>query len=333
MTITPSESSHAQRKVITVTLNPSLDRTITTQFLAIGYHNRSTGTTRLDPAGRGVSVSRALYALGVETHAIVVLGHDANGRAYESVLCEEQFPMTVLRREGETRHNTIILDASQQNETVITEESSGISRHDRQAVATTLAEITAPGDTVVFAGGLPPQVRPDTYAVLTSLVQTKGAAVAINAGGGDALEKSIQARPRLIYLTQQQLERLNNIPVRVTEDVIACARQLQERGVRRVLVAMEETHSALLLTEDGGWLAQWPEGEGSRGGCAEALIAGYLGGRLRQESFEDSLALGAAVTAYTAMQVGHEFPTVRDAQEIASQVTIITLEPTAVLLA
>ncbi len=239
--------------------------------------------------------------------------------------------MTVLRRDGETRHNTIILDAGQQNETVITEESSGISWHDRQAVATTLAAITEPGDSVVFAGGLPPEVRADTYALLTSLVQTKGAAVAINAGGGEALEKSIQARPRLIYLTQRQLERLNNIPVRVTEDVIACGRQLRERGVKRVLVAMEESHGALLLTEDGGWLAQWPEGEGSRGGCAEALIAGYLAGRLRRQSFEESLALGAAVTAYTAMQVGHEFPTVRDAQEIASEVTVTALEPVAAM--
>ncbi len=83
MTTPPSETSHTQKKVITVTLNPSLDRTVTTHFLALGYHNRTTATTRLDPAGRGVSVSRALHALGVETHAVVVLGHDANGRAYE----------------------------------------------------------------------------------------------------------------------------------------------------------------------------------------------------------------------------------------------------------
>ncbi len=326
MTNAQGESARTQKKVITVTLNPSLDRTVTTHFLALGYHNRTSATTRLDPAGRGVSVSRALYALGVETHAIVVLGRDADGRAYETLLCEEQFPMTVLRRDGETRHNTIILDAAHQHETMITEESSGLSWHDRQAVATTLAEITEPGDSVVFAGSLPPQVRADTYALLTSLVQTKGAAVAINAGGGDALEKSIQARPRLIYLTQQQLERLNNIPVRVTEDVIACAQRLRTRGVRRVLVAMEADDRALLLTETGGWLATWPSGDGSRGGCSEALIAGYLAGRLRGQSFEDALALGAAVTAHTAMQVGHAFPTSREAEDIASAVTLTALE-------
>ncbi len=321
---TNNEAPRREKKVITVTLNPSLDRTLTTHFLSLGYHNRTTDTTRLDPAGRGVNVSRALHALGMPTHAIVVVGHDATGRAYQALLAEEQFPITILRREGRTRSNISILDTGHGHQTIILEESGELARADRQAVANALIELIETGDTVVFAGSLPPGARSDSYAVLTSLAEAKGGAVAINAGGGEPLLRAIRARPRLLYLTQTQAEGLFNFPVRAYEDVLYCAHQLQEQGAPRVLIAMEKPEGAFLVTEAGAWMASWPEISGTRSGRAEALIAGYLAGRLQRLSFEESLRLGAAAAAYTVSQVGHEFGTRRDIEDNLEQVTVVS---------
>ena len=182
----PSEAK-TEAKVITVTLNPSLDRTLVTHFLAVGYHNRTTGPTRLDPAVRGVSVSRALYALGVPTHAIILLGRDATGRSYQSLLAEEQFPITILRREGTTRSNIDIKDTGHNHETIVLEESTGVEQAHLEMVADMIQQLVAPGDRVVFAGSVPEGVRTDVYAWLTTVAQTAGARVAINAGGGESL--------------------------------------------------------------------------------------------------------------------------------------------------
>jgi 1-phosphofructokinase family hexose kinase len=314
------------KKVITVTLNPSLDRTVTTQYLSPGYHNRTSGTTRLDPAGRGVSISRALHALGVPTHAVILIGTDPNGRAYEALLEEEQFSMTILRGIRRTRSNIVIVDTGHKHETVLLEDSDTISREGRRMVSNALVELIKPGDSVVFAGSLPGGARPDTYAMLTSLAQGAGAAVAINAGGGEPLEQSIQARPMLIYITQAQLERLFNIPVRAYSDVVYCASKLRERRVRRVLIAMEESDQAFLMTETGAWVARWPQVTGTQSGHAEALIAGYLAGRLKQRSFYEALHLGAAMAAYTVSQVGHEFGTLSDVESVVGDVEVIPAE-------
>jgi 1-phosphofructokinase family hexose kinase len=322
----PVETPVEPKKVITVTLNPSLDRTVTTQYLSPGYHNRTSGTTRLDPAGRGVSISRALHALGVPTHAVILIGADPNGRAYEALLEDEQFPMTILRGVGRTRSNIVIVDTGHKHETVLLEDSDTISREARRMVSNALVELIKPGDSVVFAGSLPGGARPDTYAMLTSLAQGAGAAVAINAGGGEALEQSIQARPMLIYITQSQLERLFNIPVRAYSDVVYCASKLRERRVRRVLIAMEESDQAFLMTETGAWVARWPQVTGTYSGHAEALIAGYLAGRLKERSFYEALHLGAAMAAYTVSQVGHEFGTLRDVESVVGDVEVIPAE-------
>jgi 1-phosphofructokinase len=319
-------SDEQSAKVITVTLNPSLDRTLTTHFLSLGYHNNATDTTRLDPAGRGVNVSCALHALGVPTHAIILLGSDATGRAYKALLAEEDFPITVIPREGRTRSNITIYDTGHNQQTDIHEESAGLTRADRQRITNTLLELIVPNDTVVFAGSLPADVRADTYALLTSLAETKGAAVAINAGGGEPLKQSIQARPRLMYMTQTQLEGLFNIPVRAPEDVLYWAKTLRAQGVERVLVVMESSESALLVTETGAWLAEWPEVSGTVSGRSEALIAGYLAGRLSHRSFEESLELAAIAAAYTVSQVGNVFGTVEDAQTFTDKVLVTPVD-------
>ncbi len=321
------EQDQANKKVITVTLNPSLDRNLETSFLAVGYHNVASEATRLDPAGRGVSVSRALHALGVATHAIVLIGHDPTGQAYQALLAEEQFPITILRREGRTRSNIFIRDTGLNNETVILEESTGVSQADLELVAATMKQLIQPGDTVVFAGSLPRGLSQDTYAWLVDAAQEAGAEVAINAGGGEALRQSLPAGPELIYLTQSQAEALFNYPVRQMEDVIGCARKLREQGANKVWIALPDTDSAVLAAEEGVWIIELPElASGTRSGQAEAMIAGYLAGRMQQRSLEEAMEMGAAAAAYTKTQVGHEFGTLKEVQEFSDQVNVTPLD-------
>jgi len=323
---TSEEQSKEPKKVITVTLNPSLDRTITVRYLSPGYYNRTTDATRLDPAGRGVSISRALHTLGVPTHAVILLGNDPNGQAYQALLRDEQFPIAILRRDGGTRSNITIVDTGHKNETVLREDSDTITRADRRLVANALVELTKPGDTVVFAGTLPGGARSDTYAMLTSLAQGAGASVAINAGGGEPLERSLQARPTLIYVTRQQLERLFNIPVRAYSDILASADRLRERRIQRVLVAMPESDRALLLTESGAWMVHWPPVTGTHSGRAEALIAGFLAGRMTERPYPEALHLAGAMAAYTVSHIGHEFGALRDVESLVGDVEVVSVE-------
>ena len=276
-----NSASRPDVKVITVTLNPSLDRTLVTHFLSLGYHNWTRETTRLDPAGRAVNVSRALHLLGVATHAVILVGNDATGRSYQALLSEEEFPITVLRRTGRTRSNIVIKDTGHGNETFIGEDSDGVSVDDVAQVVEALRELIEPGDRVVFAGSLPKPLAEDTYTGLIEVAHEAGGWVAINAGGGDPLRASLAAKPDIIYLTQTQVEGLFNFPVRTYEDVIYCAQQLEGMGAGKVLVAMTQSDSAVLIAKQGAWLVELPSNvPGTSTGQAEAMIAGYLTGAL-----------------------------------------------------
>jgi 1-phosphofructokinase len=317
----------AQPKVITVTLNPSLDRTVPTHFLALGYENRTREATRLDPAGRGIGIARALHQLGVPTHALLLIGHDATGRAYQALIAEEQFPISILRRDGLTRSGIIIQDSGHESETSIWEDSDGVTHDDLQQVADTLIQLIHQGDKVVFAGSLPSGVSTDTYAWFADVVQSAGARVAINAGGGEALQLALKAKPAWVYLTQLQVEHLFNFPVRAQEDVIHCAQKLRDEGAATVLIAMSQTNETILVADNGILTASWPdEITGTHSGKAEAMIAGYLAGRFKELSREEALSLSAASAIYTESQMGHEFGTLKDMQEHTEKVDVRSTE-------
>ena len=59
--------------IVTLTLNPSLDRTVEVETLARGEVMRALGV-RVDPGGKGINVSRALAAHGLPTRAVVTVG-------------------------------------------------------------------------------------------------------------------------------------------------------------------------------------------------------------------------------------------------------------------
>src|SRR5206468_3577833 len=65
--------SGGDRVIVTLTLNPSLDRTVEIDELVRGAVLRAT-SARLDPGGKGVNVCRALLANGVPSRAVVAVG-------------------------------------------------------------------------------------------------------------------------------------------------------------------------------------------------------------------------------------------------------------------
>ena len=113
-----------------------------------------------------------------------------------------------------------------------------------------------------------------------------------------------------------------NVPVRAQEDVIGAGRHLQGRGVRRVLITIEETCTAYLLTEEGVWRAELPDSAGMRVGMAGALIAGFLAGRLGGETFEAALQLGAATASVTLSRLGHDYGTREEVEAVLPKINV-----------
>ena len=279
--------------IVTVTLNPSLDRTIEVDRLARGCVQRVTAA-RLDPGGKGVNVARALLANSVPALAVLPVA-GAEGDQLVALLKQEGVDGAVVPVLGRTRSNIAIAEADGAV-TKLNEPGASLSADDLEVLAGKVLAVAVPGTWVVLCGSLPPGLQDDAYAILTHRFVTAGLRVAVDSSG-PALRAAVAAGPELVKPNADELAEAVGRPLHSRSAVVDAARELQQLGARTVLVSLGS--DGAILVDEFVVAGESPVDEPrSTVGAGDALLAGFLAGRSsgmsRREAFAEALAWGAA---------------------------------------
>ena len=95
--------------IVTVTPNPSLDRTLHLRRLEPGAVNRATATMT-EPSGKGVNVALALHGVGVEVRAVLPVGGSV-GREIRLTLEQLGLDVVGVPIAGDVRSNVSLVEA------------------------------------------------------------------------------------------------------------------------------------------------------------------------------------------------------------------------------
>ena len=276
--------------IITVTLNPSIDRTISIQELKLGSVNRCE-LTSVDPGGKGVNVSRALDAFGVKTYAILVCG-ELGAHWFDKHLESNRIPHALVHAPGITRSNVTIVEADG-TVTKINEPGITLSRAVIQEVKDSLDAIEIEGNWVVLAGKLNPGAPVDTYRELAQFARDRGAKIAID-GSGPEFKTALEIKPDLIKPNQYELAELVGRNLNNIHEVIAACREVIGRGIGQVLCSLG-VDGAILVTQDEVVHCE-PEtaASGTPVGAGDILLAIYIGGGATPHALKNAIAWSAA---------------------------------------
>ena len=134
--------------VITVTLNPAIDKTLKVRNFSIGEVNRS-NAIRYDIGGKGVNVSKVLKNLNIESTCIGFVGG-----MWEDTFLKELSKRGIATKfthiSGEMRTNTKIVDEINGTFTDLNEEGPEISRDVLNIFLKEFAEGLSKSDIVVL---------------------------------------------------------------------------------------------------------------------------------------------------------------------------------------
>jgi 1-phosphofructokinase len=279
--------------IVTVTLNPSLDRTIEVDRLAGGRVQRVTAA-RLDPGGKGVNVARALLANGVPTCAVVPIA-GVEGDQLVGLLAHEGVDVAVVPVLGHTRSNITIAEADG-TVTKLNEPGASLCADDLEALAGKVLAAAAPGSWVVLCGSLPPGLRAEAYATLTRRFVAAGLRVVVDTSG-PAFRAAVAVGPDLVKPNVDELAEAVGHRLRSRSAVVAAARELQDLGAQTVLVSLGA--AGAILVDEAVVVGESPVDEPrSTVGAGDAFLAGFLAGQYlganRREAFAEALAWGAA---------------------------------------
>lgn len=284
--------------IITVTLNPALDKTLTIPNFALDQVNRAV-SGRLDAGGKGVNVSKVLKSLGADTLATGFLGGATGGMiagALEAMEIRNEFVRTV----GETRTNLKVFDPERHTYTDLNEPGAALSPDDLAQLKKRLLALASGGDTVLFAGSLPAGVPAKEPASWAEELTGRGVRVAVDQDG-KALKEMLRVRPFFIKPNERELRELLALPDTELATLCAAARKLVQEGVRHVAVSLGE-RGALFADETGILIGSGPRVEAiSTVGAGDALTAAYLFALESERSREDAarLAIAAATAKVT----------------------------------
>ena len=181
--------------IVTLTPNPSIDRAVLIDALRRGEVHRAS-SSRIDPGGKGVNVSRALAAQGGSTIAVLPSG-GPEGHLLEELLDAAGVTYASVPVRGSVRMNISVLEPDGTT-TKLNEPGPDLSADEVEALlATTLqCAVGAHGaDWVVGCGSLPPGAPTDLYAVLVRRVRERGGRVAIDSSGAP-FAAAVAARPQ-----------------------------------------------------------------------------------------------------------------------------------------
>jgi len=280
--------------IITLTANPSVDRTVEVAALRPGTVIRARAS-RVDAGGKGVNVARALAAHGCKAKAVLPSG-GAEGAQLEALLAGSGLDLRTVRIAGSIRANVTVVEADGTT-TKLNEPGPVLSLDELDALAVTLSDAAGPADWVVLSGSLSPGAPAGWYAGLIRQLHGTGPRVAIDSSG-PPLAEAIAARPDLVKPNREELAELTGRSIDTIADVVGAAVTLTGRGVHTVLTSLGPA-GAVLVRRNAAWHATAAALEPrSTVGAGDALLAGYLAaGADGPGALAEAVAWGSAAAA------------------------------------
>jgi 1-phosphofructokinase len=293
--------------VLTVTLNPSVDRAVFVEKLKVGDTNR-VNRTETDAGGKGVNLSRVLRELGGETVATGFLG-GGPGAYICKVLETQNVPHCFVEVAGDTRTNFSVEDAEQNPPTTFNERGPEVTSADLDRLFDRVKEYLPRLSWLAMGGSLPPGAPPETFQTLVEMAHAAGVKALVDADG-DAMRHAMKARPDFIKPNEKEASRLLDRPMSGRNDALDAALELyQQLGAGdKIAVISRGAGGAVLACGEGEFDGMTPSVEmRSTIGCGDSMLGGMLwamgNGKSLEESFRWGLAAGAATAATDGTEI------------------------------
>lgn len=307
--------------ILTVTLNPSIDVSATTQTVTTEHKLRCSDVRR-DAGGGAINVARVLKRLGADCQTLYPAG-GILGRLLRRLLDEDGIASIALEIEAETRESFTVLERESGGEFRFVLPGPQLADTEWQACLDRVAAIAERFAYVVASGSLPPGVPEDFYARLARITRERGSRMVLDASG-QALAAALTEG---VYLVKPNLRELRELTGKSLEEEHAwdsAARELVRSGKAQV-VALSLGHRGALLAAQGVRLRApaIPVMIASTVGAGDSFLAAMVwrlaSGNSLEEAFRYGIAGGTAALLAPGTSLAHKDDIERLAGSVALQ--------------
>ena len=305
--------------IATVTLNPSLDKTVTVEGLVVDEANRWTSLRR-DAGGKGINVSRVIHELGGRTVAYGFIG-GIDGEVLKHLLEQQYVPFDFTPIKGDIRSNFIITNIKTYRQTRIDAPGPYISKGEMEDLVLKVMNIKPKPEFLVFAGSVPPGVPDDIYNTLIREAKKHGIKTVLDSDD-QWLAEGVKAIPDVIKPNIHEAEELLGVKLKQEVEIIQAAQDLAGWGIGVVAISRGKD-GLIVVSEDKLLRIIPPEVQiNSTVGAGDSAVAGLVLKLSQGSEIEEACRLAVAAGTAATLTPGTELCRREDVEMILPMVKV-----------
>lgn len=314
--------SEMEKMILTLTANPSIDRTLMVENFTAGKLNRVI-RSRVDVGGKGINVARNLKSIGDDVVTTGFIGNNALWIA--DFLQNEGIIADFVKIEKDTRTNIKVFDISKKELTELNEQGPEATSNEVKDLKEKVLNYAEMSEVIVLTGSLPPQVPKTFYRDLISEIKRMNTKIILDAEG-EALIYGISEKPFMIKPNLYEFENLIGKKIANLNQLIEEGKKLNDNGIDVVAISMGSNGSIVITDMDIFIVEPIKVDFKSTVGAGDAYVAGFAHGLYRKLSIEETIRIAVAMSTAVVMKEGTSIATFDEISRLKDKVKFRRIE-------
>ena len=306
----------ANSSIITVTLNPAIDKSTTTDLIQPETKQRCAEVLN-EPGGGGINVSKALRKLNASSVALFPAGGH-NGEMLKALLDKEKILFHSINSTVETRENWVVLESETNNQFRFTFPGRAI---EEQVVKDLIDDILSfSPEYVVSSGSLPPGLPDYFYGLIVKTANSVGAKCIVDTSG-PALQALKGKHAFLIKPNIGELCKMLGIDRLENNEVPDAAQQAVRDGFAELIAVSIGPDGAWLVTAEKKYFAAAPPvKKKSTVGAGDSMVAGITYMLQQKQPLQQVINFGVACGSAATMNDGTQLFKLEDVHALYEEI-------------
>jgi 6-phosphofructokinase 2 len=307
------------KSILTLTVNPAVDRIVTVDRLVFEDRAYIDSTTEA-AGGRGINAARVLTSFGADVIAITTSGREA-GRTFEQQLESDKFKKEIVKIRSNIRINHTISDR-QGLSVKLNELGPTLTSAEQAKIVKAVENLLPQASWLMLCGSLPPDVNGHLYTKLIQLAEKHKVETLLDTDG-DPLLYGMEAKPTIVKPNQSEAERLLNTALITRSQLIEAVQRMKALGPKSVVLSLG-SRGVIAATSSEGILEVMPPPVHALCpiGAGDAMSAAIVWALARGDSFGEALRWGVAAGTASSKLPGITLANLDQAKEVYPQVQI-----------
>ena len=301
------------KTILTLTVNPALDRIITVDRLVFEDRAYIESITEM-AGGRGINAARVLTSFGTTTVAITTSGRET-GRKMEELLLKDTFDKEIVKIRNTIRTNLTISDR-QGLSIKLNELGPTLSVPEQTRLSKATQKRLDGSSWLMLCGSLPPGVDPHFYTKLLKLAAKQNVETLLDTDG-DPFLHGLEGEPTIVKPNQSEAERLLNTALITRSQLIDAVQKIKRMGPKSVVLSLG-SRGVIAATSSEGILEVVPPPIDAVCpiGAGDAMSAAIVWSLSRGDPFSDALRWGVAAGTASSKLPGITMADLEQTKEI-----------------